>query len=125
MKSLAIALLMVIAFCAGAAMSPRPVSAQAGQGITLSPQFVNSLSQCIWPTGATVTNGVAYCFVYTGTVSTSGMYWSVNQSATWNPLVQPVSAPAGVTSFMGRTGAVALTKADVTGTGLAATTTLQ
>lgn len=126
MKSLAIALLMAITFCAGAAMSPRPVSAQAGQGITVTPQFVNSLSQCTWPSGATVTNGIAYCFVYTGTVSTSGLYWAVNQGTTWNPFVPPPSvAPAGVTSFNGRTGAVTLTKADVTGTALAATTTLQ
>lgn len=124
MKSLATGIALTIAFCMGAAVTPRPVSAQAGNSITVPPQFVNSLSQCAWPTGGTVTNGVAYCFVYTGTASSSGMYWAVNGGTTWNPFVPPPSA-AGVSSFNGRTGAVTLTKADVTGTSLTATTTLQ
>jgi hypothetical protein len=88
-------------------IEPHPVSAQAAQGVTMSPQFVSAVSQCTWPSGATITNGVAYCFVYTGTVSTSGMYWAVNQSATWNPLVPPATA-GGVVSVNGKTGVVTL-----------------
>lgn len=111
MKSLAIALLMVIAFCAGAAMSPRPVSAQAANGniVLLN---VGPPSSCVWP--ANVTAGMVLC------ATTSGLYYSLGPTALFNP-VAPTST-GGVTSFNGRTGAVTLTKADVTATGLAATT---
>ena len=103
--------------------NPAPVAAQAaGPGITLAPQFVPAINQCAWPSGATVTNGVAYCFVYTGTISTSGLYWAVNQGTTWTNISQ-APPPSGVATFNGRTGNVQLTDADILAAGTKVVTT--
>lgn len=103
---------VLVAVIALVAMFPlRPVNAQAANGVIILLQ-VGTPASCTWPTGATVTNGMALC------ATTTGLYYSVNGSATFNP----VAGAGGVSSFNGRTGAVTLTKADVTATGLAATT---
>lgn len=82
-------------------------SAQAATGVFLAPQVVSTVSQCAWPTGAAVSNGVAFCFVNTGVPSTSGMFFALNGSGVWTPLV-PAAQIAGVTSVNGKTGVVTL-----------------
>jgi hypothetical protein len=73
------------------------VHAQATNNGTFILLNAGAPSSCAWPTGATVTNGMAIC----GT--TSGLYYSLNGSSTFNPVA---AAAGGVTSFNGRTGAV-------------------
>ncbi len=124
--------------------SPNSASAQASTGVAELSQVVSSVSQCAWATGATVTNGAAFCFVNTGVPSTSQFYFALNGSTTWTPLTTAagvsftgtapivvngtaISCPSCaltsgvVTSFNGRPGAVQLSKADITGTGITAT----
>lgn len=55
--------------------------------------------------------------------ATTGYQIYVSYNAGAYQLLVPANAPAGVTSFNGRTGAVTLLKADVTGTGVAVTST--
>jgi len=118
-------------------LRPTPVEAQASSNGVFVLLQVGAPSGCVWPAGATVTNGMALC------ATTSGLYYSLNGSATFTPVAgavtltgtapivvsgTTVSCPTCVTgtvvnSFQGRTGNVTLTKADVTGTGLAVTTT--
>lgn len=123
-----------------AAFRPKSVNAQAAATpLFFAPQAANSVAGCAIPSGWTLPNAVFFCFVNSGTASTSGLYFSINGSTTWNPLIPPaggaiigtapivvtgsaVSCPTCVTgtvvtSFNTRTGAVQLTKADVTATG--------
>lgn len=97
--------------------------AQAAPGPYASIQIVTTLSQCTWASGVTVSSGVAFCFVNTGTVSTSGLYFALNGGTTFNPIV-PQAATAGVTSFNNRTGAITLTDADVIASGVKVATTV-
>jgi hypothetical protein len=116
LNAIGIAIIVTLAFCAVASISPRPANAQVANGNVILLN-VGAPSSCAWPTSAaTITNGMALC----GT--TSGLYYAIN-GGTFVPVGG--AAPAGVTSFNGRTGTVTLTKADVTASGLAATTTLQ
>jgi hypothetical protein len=107
-----------------------------------APQAANSLAGCVIPTGSTVPNSVFFCFVNTHVAATSGLYYALDGTTTWNPVTSPSSAPytgtlpivvtgqaiscptcavtgAVVTSFGNppRTGGVVLVKADVTSTG--------
>jgi len=107
---------IILTITAARMVSPRPASAQAANGVIILLQ-VGTPASCAWPTGAQVSNGMALC------ATTSGLYYSVNGSTTFNP-VAPANA-GGVSSFNGRVGAVTLSKSDVTGTGLTASTTLQ
>jgi len=86
--------------------------AQSPSGIVML-GLQTSISGCAWPTSyASVSNGMILCPLTSGQIATAvnGGPFSVLGGST-----------AGVTSFNGRTGAVTMTKADVTGTGLAAT----
>jgi hypothetical protein len=112
-KPLAVVLTVLMTITAMRMISPRPASAQVANGNIILLQ-VGLPSACAWPTGATFSNAMALC----GT--SSGLYYSTNGSTTFNPVAP---AGGGVSSFNGRVGAVQLTKADVTATGLAATTT--
>lgn len=140
MKTLSNFVLAFALLIFGALWTMKPVNAQAsGNGVFVLLQ-AGTPASCAWPAGATVTNGMAIC------ATTSGPYYSLNGSATFLPFSSTVTitgtAPivvngttvscpscalttAVVTSFNGHTGAVNLSKADVTATGLTATTTLQ
>jgi len=65
-------------------------------------------------------NAATLCVVGT---STTGYAFYVSYNATAYQLLVPATS-AGVSSFNGRTGAVSLTDADVTGTGLKVITTV-
>lgn len=94
--------------------------AQSGTSSVFIPAQT-TISACTWPspTVATITNGGAICMLSLSTGPALAI--AVNNGA----FVQiPMSAATGVTSFNGRTGNVTLTKADVTGTGLAVSTTV-
>lgn len=124
MKHLWIILVIALVVDSGSRlMSPSTANAQA-TGVFVSPQVVSAQSACTWPVGASVTNGVAWCFVNTGLPTTSGMFFSLNGSTTWTALVPPASAAAVTSIAVGsgtpRTGAVVLTKTDITGLGLVA-----
>lgn len=114
----------------------RPVTAQAaGNGVFVLLQ-AGTPASCVWPAGATVTNGMAIC------ATTSGPYYALNGSATFLPFANSatvtgttpivvtgtaVSCPtcvtgSVVTSFNSRSGAIQLTKADVLGTNFAVST---
>jgi hypothetical protein len=126
-----------------AAFRPQPVNAQStATPLFFAPQAANSVAGCVVPTGSTLPNAVFFCFVNTGTPSTSGLFFALNGGTTWTNLVPPaggsytatspvvvtgtvISCPTCVTgpvvtSFNTRTGAVQLTKADVTATGTVA-----
>jgi hypothetical protein len=104
MKKLNLAVIALIAIDLGVRLwNPSGASAQASTGVFIAPQVVSTLSQCTWPVGATVSNGVAWCFVNTGVASTSGMFFALNGSLTWNPLI-PATQTAGVQSLNGLTG---------------------
>jgi hypothetical protein len=104
--------ILLIGMAAMRMLSPNPASAQVANGNVILLN-VGAPSACAWPTSAaTITNGMALC----GT--TSGLYYAINGGT-----FVPVAGAGGVASFNGRTGAVTLTKADVSATGLAATTT--
>jgi hypothetical protein len=66
-------------------------------GSFAAPQVVSALSGCLQPPGATLTFGVAWCFVLTGSPSDK-MYFSENGSATWNVYPQP-SSSGGITAI--------------------------
>ncbi len=108
------------------------VSAQsAGVGVPFMVAVpASSITTCAWPpippwwpsgTGVPVwtgSNTVALCIINAGGVVSQA--YSVGGNATFTALG---GTAAGVTSFNGRTGAVILTNADVTGTGLKVVTT--
>ena len=96
------------------------ISAQSSASSPVILGVQTAISGCTWPTAyATVTNGMALCPLNLTTGPALAI--AINGGA----FVQiPMStAAAGVTSFNGRTGAVTLLDADVTGTGVKATTT--
>jgi hypothetical protein len=102
------------------------VSAQSSAGVGV-PFMVavpaSSITTCAWPSGTGVpvwtgSNTVALCIINAGGVVSQA--YSVGGNATFTALG---GTAAGVTSFNGRTGAVILTNADVTGTGLKVVTT--
>jgi hypothetical protein len=101
------------------------VSAQsAGVGVPFMVAVpASSITTCAWPSGTGVpvwtgSNTVALCIINAGGVVSQA--YSVGGNATFTALG---GTAAGVTSFNGRTGAVILTNADVTGTGLKVVTT--
>lgn len=98
----------------------RPISASAQQAyVILGTQ--TALTGCVWPTAyATVTNGLALCPLNLSTGPALAI--SVNQGAFVQ--IPMTTATTGVQSFNGRTGAVTLTDADITGTGLKVATTV-
>jgi hypothetical protein len=51
---------------------------------------VGAPSACAWPAGATFTNAMAMC------ATTSGLYYSLNGSAAFNPVGQTVAAPTTI-----------------------------
>jgi len=77
-----------------------------------------SLSACTWPTGQPLTGG-ALCIV---APPTGSPYLAL--SIAGSAFTPQGSLASGVASFNGRTGAVTLTDADVTGTGLKVATTV-
>lgn len=125
MKKTSSLLLIALLFDIGVHFyNPPSAAAQAPTSVFIAPQVVSSVSQCAWPTGVTVSNGVAFCFINTGVASTSSMYFALNGGTGWSPLVPP--STTGVTSFGNppRTGAVVLTDADVQGAGVKVSTTV-
>ena len=78
----------------------------------------SSLAACTWPAGVATTGMMAVCPVNLP----SGTFLATSYQG--GPFTVPTAAAAGVTSFNGRTGAVTLTDADVTGTGLKVSTTV-
>jgi hypothetical protein len=121
-----VALLIALSFTVGRIWDIPHASAQTNPPTPLfiSPQVATAISGCAQPVGATLPKSVTLCFVDTGVVATSGFYFAIDGSPTFNPLVPP-SASAGVTGFgtPPRTGNVVLTKADILATGVAVTTT--
>jgi hypothetical protein len=108
-KQFTLACLAVSLICNVAVMVTllaRPVVTVKAQAPTVgsfaSPMVVSSLSGCTLPTGATISFGVAWCFVDTGVAATSQMYFSLNGSTTWNPY-PAAGGGAFLTSFNGRT----------------------
>jgi hypothetical protein len=73
-----------------------------------------SLAACTWPTGVATTGMMAICPVNLATGPALALSYQ------GGAFVVPSAAPAGVISFNGRTGAVVLTKADVSPIGLTA-----
>jgi hypothetical protein len=83
-------------------LSPTKASAQSVSNGVVTILNAGAPANCAWPTGATVTSGLALC------ATTSGLYWAVNGGA-----FQAVAGAAGgVTSFNGRTGAVVSASGD-------------
>lgn len=110
MRKISIAVLCLLVLDLGFRLwNPSPSHAQASAAVSEGPQVVATLSACSWLTGATVTNGVAFCFVNTGVPATSGMYFALNNSSTWTPM--SAAATAGVTSLNGKTGALTISAA--------------
>ena len=99
------------------------VFAASAQSSASSPVILGvqtSMTGCTWPTAyATVSNGMAFCPLNL----TTGPALAIAVNGGAFVQIPMTTAAAGVTSFNGRTGAVTLTDADVTGTGVKATTT--
>lgn len=116
-----IAVTCLAGFIAGFSVSPLTVHAQTAPapvygGFSIGP-IAPTVAQC--PPAAAV--GASYCPVGSGSVFST--YVNYNNLG-WNPLV-PIAGPSGVTSVNGRSGAVVLTKGDITGTGLTVAASLQ
>lgn len=114
MKRISIITLTILAALIGG-MVARHVSAQSYASISLGP-IAPTVAQC--PAGQP--NTASLCPVGSG--ASYSMYVSYNGGA--YAVLAGGSQTAGVTTFNGRAGAVTLTKADVTGTGLAVATTV-
>src|SRR5271154_6537246 len=81
-------------------LNPISVKAQtATVGTFASPVVVSALSGCTAPQGATITFGAAWCFVDTGTVSTSQMYVALNGATTWTAW-PPAASSSSITSVV-------------------------
>src|SRR5208337_4065048 len=95
-------------------ISAAVVKIKAQSSLTVSPG--STLASCPSPS----TKALIFCNVAGDSANADGAYVSANGAAYFRV---SASVSAGVTSFNGRTGAITLTKADITGTGIAAAST--
>lgn len=150
MKKVLHVIAVVVALLFGSVLrNPQPVQAQTTGAGLVTLTYAASLSTCAWPVGFGTNPTAGVICIYpngTGGASFAGAVATAGTQGPFSPVIatsptltgtspitvsgSTISCPTCVTGSVvtsfgspGRTGAVTLTKADVTGTGLSVNTT--